>query len=63
MKKTKEYKISVVLLIVALILFGVSILASLIPNFDYSIDKICMYLGFACFGFGLTYLKKSDNNK
>lgn len=62
MKKTKEYKISIGLFIASLVLFGVSIVTGLIPNLNYSIDKISMYLGFACFGFGLVYLKKSEGN-
>lgn len=62
MKKSKEYKISVVLFVAALVLYVISIVTGLIPDFDYSIDKICMYLGFACFGFGLVFLKKSEKN-
>ena len=36
----------------------------LIPGLIYSVDKICMYAGFACFGLGLVYLAKAkDNNE
>ena len=61
MKKTKEYRISIVLFIVALVLFAISMVTGLIPSLNYSIDKICMYLGFAAFGFGLVLLKKAEN--
>ena len=61
MKKSKEYKISFVLFVVCLILFGISIVTGLIPELDFSIDKICMYLGFACFGFGLVFFKKAKD--
>ena len=64
MKKSKEYRICVVLFVVALVLYGISIVTGLIPDLDSSIDKICMYLGFAFFGFGLVFLKKAkDNNE
>ena len=62
MKKSKEYKISVLLFSVALVLYGISIVTGLIPNLDYSVDKITMYLGFACLGFGLVFLKKAKDN-
>lgn len=62
MKKTKEYKISIVLFIVAIILDCISLVTGLIPNFDYSIDKICMYLGFVFLGFGFVFLKKAKDN-
>lgn len=67
MKQSKEYKISVVLFIIALILYGITIVTGLIPNLDFSIENICKYLGFAFFGFGLLFLKKAkdknDDNK
>lgn len=64
MKKSKEYIISVGLFIAALVFDSITIVAGLIPNLDFSLDKICMYLGFACLGFGLVFLKKAkDNNK
>lgn len=62
MKKTKEYKISIILFIIALVLDCISIVTGLIPNLDFSIDKICMYLGFAFLGFGLVFLKKAKDN-
>lgn len=63
MKKSKEYKISVALFIVALVMDCISIVTGLIPNLDFSIDKICMYLGFGFLGFGLVFLKKAKDNK
>lgn len=62
MKNSKEYKISTVLFICALVCYAISIVTGLIPNYDYNTDKIFMYLGFAFNGFGLTYLKKSENS-
>lgn len=62
MKNTKEYKISIVMFTIALLLDGISIVTGLIPDFDFSLDKICMYLGFAFFGFGLVFLKKAKDN-
>lgn len=65
MKNTKSYKIAVALFIVALVLFAASIVTGLIPNLVYSVDKITMYLGFASFAFGLTFLAKAkkESNK
>lgn len=60
MKKTKEYKISIVLFSIALVLYAVSIITGLIPGLEIAIDKICMYLGFAFFGFGLVFLQKAS---
>ena len=62
MKKTKEYKISTVLFIIALVCFAISIVTGLIPNYEYNTDKIFMYLGLAFNGFGFVYLKKSEKN-
>lgn len=64
MKKSKEYKISIVLSIVALTLFGVSMVTGLMPVAEriYSIDKISMYLGFALFGFSYMFLRKAKIN-
>lgn len=62
MNKSKEYKISMVLLVIALVLYGISIITGLIPGLDFSIDKISMYLGFAFFGFGLLFLTKAKKN-
>ena len=59
MKKSKEYKISMVSSIAALVLLGISIVTGLIPGLIYSIDKICMYLGFAMFGLGMVFFTKS----
>lgn len=64
MKKSKEYKISIVLSIVALTLFGVSMVTGLMPVAEriHSIDKISMYLGFALFGFSYMFLRKAKIN-
>lgn len=62
MKKSKELKFSIVLFSVSLVLFGISIITGLIPELNFSIDKISMYLGFSCFCFGLVFLKKSKDN-
>ncbi len=62
MKNSKDYKTSMALFIVALVLYLVSIVTGLIPGLTYSIDKICMYLGFAFFGFGLLFLNKSKKD-
>ncbi len=61
MKKSKEYKISITLFCICLVLYIVSIVTSLIPGLTYSIDKISMYLGFAFFGFGLMFLAKAKD--
>ena len=62
MKKSKEYKISIVLFSVALVAFVISMVTGLIPVLNSSIDKICMYLGFAFLGFGLVFLNKAKDN-
>lgn len=64
MMKSKEFKISTVLSIVALILFGVSMVTGLMPIAErvYSIDKISLYLGFALLGFSHLFLQKSKIN-
>lgn len=62
MKKSKEYKISIVFFIVTLVLEGISLVTGLMPNLNFSIDKICMYLGFVFLGLGLLFLKKAKNN-
>ena len=62
MKKSKEYKICFGSFCICLILYGISMVTGLMPGLTSSIDKICMYLGFACFGFGLVFLKKSEKN-
>ena len=62
MKKSKEYVISVVSFCVAIVLYFISMITGLISNLDFSIDKICMYLGFAFFGLGLVFMNKSNNN-
>lgn len=59
MKRSKEYKISVVSSGLALVLFCISLVTGLIPGLVYSVDKICFGLGFACLGLGLIYMKKS----
>lgn len=62
MKKSREYKISIVLFIAALAMFAVSMVTGLIPGLIYSIDKICMFLGFALLGFGVSFLNKAKDN-
>lgn len=59
MKKSKEYRISIVLFSVALVLYGISIVTGLIPGLSFSIDKICMYLGFSFMGLGLVFLRRT----
>ena len=59
MKDSKEYKISNVLFVIALVLYSISIITGLIPGLVYSVDKICMYLGFAMFGLGMVFFTKS----
>ena len=62
MNKSKECNISIVLISIALALYSISFITGLIPGLTYSIDKICMYLGFSCFGLGLVFLYKSKDN-
>lgn len=62
MKQSKAYKISVVLFVITLIFDSISIITGLMPNLNSSIDKICMYLGFAFLGMGLVFLKKAKDN-
>lgn len=62
MKQSKAYKISVVLFVITLIFDSISIVTGLMPNLNSSIDKICMYLGFAFLGMGLVFLKKAKDN-
>ncbi len=62
MKNSKEYKISKVLFIIALVCFAISLVTSLIPNFEYNTYRIFMFLGFAFNGFGIVYFKKSEKN-
>ena len=59
MKKSKENKTSAVLFSVSILLLCISLVTGLIPGLNFSIDKICMYLGFACLGLGLVFLKKA----
>lgn len=59
MKKSKEYITCYVLFTVSLILYSISIITGLIPGLDFSIDKICMYLGFSFMGLGLVFLNKT----
>lgn len=63
MKKSREYKMSVVLFSVSLVLYTVSMVTGLIPEITFSIDKICMYLGFAFFGTGLVFSEKASRTK
>lgn len=62
MKQSKAYRISVVLFVITLIFDSISIVTGLMPNLNSSIDKICMYLGFAFLGMGLVFLKKAKDN-
>lgn len=62
MKDLKDNKISIVLFGLALLVFGVSFVTGLIPEMDFAIDKICMYLGFSLFGFGLIFMTKNMKN-
>lgn len=62
MKKEKDYKISIVLFAISLGLFCISMITGLIPGLVFSIDKICMYLGFAAFGLGLVLFEKNREN-
>lgn len=62
MKKTRAYKISVVLFCVSLVLFGISIVTGLIPGLVFAIDKISMYLGGALLSLGFVLLKKAKDN-
>ena len=55
MKKLKKLKINEILFCVSLVFCCVSMITGLIPELNYSIDKICMYLGFAFFGLGLVF--------
>lgn len=61
MKNSKEYKISIVMSSIALVLFAISIVTGLIPGLNYSIDDISKNLGFAFFCLGLVFLIKSQN--
>ncbi len=63
MKKTKEYKMSVVLSSVALVLLCVALIVGVV-KIDTSIERICFFLGVSlnCLGFVLwTKSKENDN--
>lgn len=62
MKRSKEYKISIGAFSTSLVLYCISIVTGLIPVFSFSIDKLCMYLGFSFFGLGLVFLNKAKDN-
>lgn len=64
MKKSKEYKISIILSSTALILLCVSIVVGLkpIPERIYSLDKIGLYLGFSLLCFSNLLLMKAKTN-
>lgn len=64
MKRSKEYKISVILSSAALILFCISLVVGLMPVSEriYSLDKIGLYLGFALLGFSYLLLLKAKTN-
>lgn len=55
----KEYKISVVLFCVSLLFFAISFITGLIPALIFSIDKICMYLGFSFLSAGFVFLRRA----
>lgn len=59
MKKSRDYKISVGLLLAAIVSFCVSGVTGLVLNIDSSIDTMFMFLGFALMGFGFVFLSKS----
>ena len=59
MKKTKEYKVSMGLLVAAIVSFCVSGVTGLLLNVGSSIDTIFMFLGFALMGFGFVFLNKA----
>ncbi|MBQ0027129.1 MAG: hypothetical protein KBS96_00860 [Lachnospiraceae bacterium] len=61
MRKLNEYKISIALFSIALVLYVISIITGLIPGLAYSIDKMCMHLGIVFFGFGLVFSYKPKN--
>ena len=58
MNKSREYKISVVLFVVAIVLFSVSLITGLIPGMIFSVDKMCGHLGWVFFGVGLLLMGK-----
>lgn len=62
MEKSKEYKISIALSSVALVLLCVAFVTGLIPEINPSVEKICLYLGIALNFLGFAYLKKSKDN-
>ena len=62
MKNAKEYKISIWLLSISLVLFCISFVTGLIPGLVFAIDKICMGLGFSVYCFGLMFLENSKDN-
>lgn len=59
MKKSKEYKISLVLSALALVLLGVALVTGLIGEIDSAIEKICFFLGFSLNCIGFLLLEKS----
>ncbi len=62
MKKTREYKISCLLSIVAIALFCVAGITGLIPSINPVIEEVCFGLGFSFSCLGVVFLKKSEKN-
>lgn len=60
--KSKEYIIAVVLSCISLVLFGISAVTGLILDINYSIDKVCMYLGFSFLFLAFIFFDKSKKN-
>lgn len=60
MKRSKEYKISVGLFSISIVLYCVSMITGLIPELSFAIDKICMYVSFSVFCMGLVFMMKND---
>lgn len=63
MKKSKEYIISCWLFSMSLVMYCISMITGLIPGLQFSMDKICMYLGFSFLGLGLVFMHKSNEKK
>ncbi len=62
MKKSKEYKISIVFFSLCLVSFCIAIITGLMPDLSFSIEKICKCLGFALFALGLVFMTKAKDN-
>ena len=60
MKKSKEYKISVVLFSATLILMSVALVTGLVGEIDSLVEKISFFLGISSLGLGTVFLKKAE---